>query len=101
MQGLQDKLTRWAIRGIPFPREKLEIAQKKLKQDQKQSLEQMIDIRFLDKNTKSGLRGWSSSKLKTLYISKYKPEWLEHLQVTPKETISFNSKAREKIEEWW
>jgi len=97
MQLLQDKLTRWAIRGIPFPRKRLEEAQRELKLSQRASLEKIVDIRFLDPKTKADLKGWNSTNLKSKYISTYKQEWLPHLKVTNTGKVRFRSEDREKL----
>jgi len=72
-------------------------SKRKLKVSQSESLERMIDIRSLDPKTKDKLKGWNSTKLKSIYISKYKPEWLEYLKVTKTGKVSFDSKARSKL----
>lgn len=90
------------MQDIPFPRKKLEAEQNKLATKRRESIEKMVDIRFLDKELlkkkkQPGLKGWTSSKLKSLYISTYKQEWLKYLKVTPKGTISFDREARDKF----
>lgn len=97
MQSLQDKLTRWAIRGIPFPREKLKAKLQELKQLRKTNLEELLDFWSLDSKTKDTLKGWNSSKLKSFYISTYKTEWLRHLKVTKSKKVSFDRKARDNL----
>lgn len=60
-------------------------------------LEQQLDIR-LDSKKSVSLKGWSSGKLKSEYIKKYKPHWLEYLELTPKtKKVKFDSNAKELL----
>ena len=45
------------MKGIPFPRKRLEEARERLKVSQAENLERIIDIRFLDSKTKDKLKG--------------------------------------------
>lgn len=97
MQSLQDKLTQWAIKGIPFPREKLSRTLTDLQRKQKEDLSELLDIRPSSKD-KSSLKGWGSSKLVSNFIQSYKQHWLPYLDITPKtRKIKFDSDAKERL----
>lgn len=94
--NLQTKLAKWAVEGIPLPRERIEKLLKEMRTRLETNQEAIIDIRPNSKNTAS-LRGWSSSKLKTAYIRRYKPEWVNYLEVTKTDTLKFQSEDKERL----